>query len=220
MTLPFPIPSYGGNHAPMQTPAPAPGDDLGMYSIIYRNMPQGHRLRDILPEMIGSAEVKALLFTQTEQGTAPTRMMEDIEVHFADWEPNAETIAQWKELVRDRWSASEDTIARVLDVYNDDIAKPILGRTETVSFDNYVESDTGDSSLVEMPVAGSDQSPTSKTLTGATHSRSGRIITELSDLGVRPNYESLNGFIDQNRTMTAIIEAVLQPCFTLVRAYY
>lgn len=41
----------------------------------------------------------------------------------------------------------------------------------------------------------------------------GTVTTELSDLGVRPNYESINGFLDNNRTFIQEFINVFDECF-------
>jgi hypothetical protein len=42
----------------------------------------------------------------------------------------------------------------------------------------------------------------------------GTVTTELSDLGVRPNYESLNGFLDNNRTFIQEFMNKFEECFS------
>lgn len=183
-----------------------------------------------------------------------------------------------------------DTLERHLMVYDDDIANPILGRTEKVTYDT-LDSRESTSKLettygskeertidtteettynsgkttdvdgndtihhVDVPVdvagdnppydvdrtrdrtefdhttteqnSGSDsiqndgtdvveRSGTDKDEGEGTDNRAmtGTVTTELSDLGVRPNYESLNGFLDNNRTFIQEFINVFEECFS------
>ncbi len=151
-----------------------------------------------------------------------------------------------------------DTFERHLKVYDDDIANPILGRTETVIYDTQDKRDgvlTGEVSYggkltrtekgtetehhVEVPAdnenydvdrtrdkrtfgSGDDARKTEDANSGAdnstntndeTRKMTGTVTTELSDLGVRPNYESLNGFLDNNRTFIQEFINKFEECF-------
>ena len=119
-----------------------------------------------------------------------------------------------------------DTIDRVLEVYDDDISKPILGRTRTVTYDvtdtTSQESD-GDVRDIDVPLdSPSNEDPSARTLShaegGGSVQRTGTETEELSDLGVRPNFESLNGFIDNNRTIDQIFINIFAECFMIREA--
>lgn len=96
----------------------------------------------------------------------------------------------------------------MLEVYDSDIAKPILGRTEKITYDlsNIATGDNNsESNHIDIPRDNPlDESPTYKdgsvSEINNTTKQTGTQTTELSDLGVRPNYETLNGFLDNNRT--------------------
>lgn len=147
-----------------------------------------------------------------------------------------------------------DTFERQLAVYDDDIANPILGRTEKITYDTQDKRDataTGSLSYglqtvraenggeiehhVEVPAdapqydvdrsrdkrefdnrtttdtnSGTDES---QNIDDETRKMTGTVTTELSDLGVRPNYESLNGFLDQNRTFIQEFINKFEECF-------
>lgn len=146
-----------------------------------------------------------------------------------------------------------DTYERQLEVYDDDIAKPILGRTEEVIYD---VSTTDDRNLqnnqtintqvnenltqnnishhVEVPADSPDydvdrtrdkdninsQDITSNTGTIGNNgsenragTQKGTVTTKLSDLGVRPNYEMLNGFLENNMTYIEFFLRTFKPCF-------
>lgn len=155
-----------------------------------------------------------------------------------------------------------DTLERQLMVYDDDIANPILGRTEVVTYDttdkrdatigssmtyghkntreekgievahhvdvpanspNYDTDRTRDKMVYGKDGNTSDPRKTEDTESGTdtgsntndeTRKMSGTVTTELSDLGVRPNYESLNGFLDSNRTFIQEFINVFEECFS------
>lgn len=148
-----------------------------------------------------------------------------------------------------------DTFERQLMVYDDDIANPILGRTEVTTYDTTDKRDGSNISEVnygqittrtqdgeeinhhvEVPAdneyydtdrtrdklefkdrgttdanSGTDQSSSTD---DETRKMTGTVTTELSDLGVRPNYESLNGFLDNNRTFIQEFINKFEECFT------
>lgn len=147
-----------------------------------------------------------------------------------------------------------DTFERQLAVYDDDIANPILGRTEKVTYDtNDNRTNTGTTELqhgmkterkqegsetnhhVEVPADSPsydtdrsrdkldfEQRKTTDTNSGTDtnainlndeRTMKGTVTTELSDLGVRPNYESLNGFLDNNRTFIQEFINKFDECF-------
>lgn len=152
-----------------------------------------------------------------------------------------------------------DTFERQLKVYDDDIANPILGRTEKITYDTVDDREnTGYTNIqhgmsterlqkgeeishhVEVPADtpsyDTDRSRDKLTfsdpisnprITKDTNSgtdtnnvnlddkrtMTGTVITELSDLGVRPNYESLNGFLDNNRTFIQEFINKFDECF-------
>lgn len=179
-----------------------------------------------------------------------------------------------------------DTLERQLMVYDDDIANPILGRTEKVTYNTHDDRSTsngntrtynthddrtlnlqnevtyasGKSSTnsgndvvhhIDVPAnesqydvdrtrdktdyghvitdsntgkdtsknTGTDGLAKTGTETDAgtgsdNRAMTGTVTTELSDLGVRPNYESLNGFLDNNRTFIQEFINIFEECFS------
>lgn len=148
-----------------------------------------------------------------------------------------------------------DTFERQLTVYDDDIANPILGRTEKVTYDTLDENKTDATSelnhgLISTKTHGGEEidhhvevpadnqyydidrtrdviefkdrattvadTGTDRTLDSADQSKktTGTVTTELSDLGVRPNYEALNGFLDNNRSFIQEFINKFEECFT------
>ena len=147
-----------------------------------------------------------------------------------------------------------DTFERQLAVYDDDIANPILGRTEKVTYDTKDDrSNTGSTQMnhglsttrveggndilhhIEVPAdlanydtdRSKDKTEYGRRVTDTNsgidintlnladnRAVTGTITTELSDLGVRPNYESLNGFLDKNRTFIQEFIDKFDECFS------
>ena len=163
-----------------------------------------------------------------------------------------------------------DTLERQLMVYDDEIANPILGRTEKVTYDTLdsrestsklettygskdertidADADTTYGSAKDTTNDGEDvvhhidvpanepqydvDRTRDRTEYGHTFKEensgkdtdegegtderkmTGTVTTELSDLGVRPNYESLNGFLDNNRTFIQEFINIFEECFS------
>lgn len=208
-------------------PRPVTGDDLAYNSLAYRDVPQGFRIADLAvpAECPLTSEIFDLLAERADEV-------------FADHEIVGDTVADFFHSLQNAFWLEADTFERLLEVYHDDIAKPILGRTETVTYGSpgapvtvkQTHTDTErrrvDSQHIDVPIEGNDGNPTYKDGTtshvesGNVEDRSeqtGTVTTTLSDLGVRPNYESLNGFLDNNRTALSVFCGIFKACFTLHR---
>lgn len=149
-------------------------------------------------------------------------LFELFESHFATREIGGESEADFFAQMQDTLNTNADTLERQLEVYDDDIAKPILGRTEKVTYDLTTNDDgegTTDEENVDLPAndpnydIASGRNKSTSTATN-TNKQTGTVTTELSDLGVRPNYESLNGFLDENRTFIKQFYLFFEPCFS------
>ena len=143
-------------------------------------------------------------------------------LHFDDYEIGSESEYGFFLQMQDALITNADTMERQLEVYDDDIAKPILGRTEKVTYDlTNIRDETGNNneSVVDLPVDDpqydKDSSRTKATVkTNRNDTQKGTVTTELSDLGVRANYESLNGFLDNNRTFVKFFYMCFEGCFS------
>ena len=143
-------------------------------------------------------------------------------LHFDDYEIGSESEYGFFLQMQDALITNADTMERQLEVYDDDIAKPILGRTEKVTYDlTNIRDETGNNneSVVDLPVDDpqydKDSSRTKATVaTNRNDTQKGSVTTELSDLGVRANYESLNGFLDNNRTFVKFFYMCFEGCFS------
>ncbi len=225
------MPLHELNGAPRATP----GDGKNWVSVQYRDVPQGFRISDVTHRLTDSFVTVPSAFT-AEMWAA---LCDKADAHFAMYEIVGDTFQDFLDRMNDAWAQNEDTFFRLVEVYNDDIAKPILGRTETVTYgadgnpvtitDTHTDTEVREatSDHIDVPVDGSVGNPTYKDI-GTTKVKSGTIVdsriqtgvvrTELSDLGVRPNYESLNGFLDNNRTLLKVFFDIFEGCFTLAQS--
>lgn len=209
-------------------PKPITGDNLAYNSLKYADVPQGFRIRDITVSEDDCPLTYAIWAAICSKA--------DLVYH--DHEIVGDTIADFFAGLVRAYALNADTFERLLEVYNDDIAKPILGRTETVTYGKpgapvtvkQTHTDTevrqADTHHIDVPIDGDTSNPTykdgsvSKVLSGSIEDKSeqtGVVTTELSDLGVRPNHESLNGFLDNNRTAVQVFTDMFKDCFTLYR---
>lgn len=183
----------------------------------YADVPNPWRLEDIDYGRLGAGPL-TLGVIETLIGGANR--------HYAEYEILGDTYAHFFSRLENAYEEQADTLERLLEVYNDDVAKPILGRTETVTYDTEdkqvgQQSTTGTGGRRDLPF-GTDGGPysskdetTSATNGNTTATKKGTVTTQLSDLGVRPNYETLNGFLDNNRTLKAQFNGIFRDCFTL-----
>ena len=210
------------------------GDGKNWVSMKYRDVPQGFRIRDVTHRLTDSFVTVPTAFT-AEMWAA---LCDAADKHFAMYEIVGDTFQDFLDRMNDAWAQNEDTFFRLVEVYNDDIAKPILGRTETVTYgadgnpvtmtDTHTDTEVRESTSdhIDVPVDGSAGNPTYKDVASSkvksgtivhSHTQTGVVKTELSDLGVRPNYESLNGFLDNNRTLLTVFFKIFEGCFTLAQ---
>lgn len=140
-----------------------------------------------------------------------------------------------------------DTFEKMMEVYDDDIAKPLQSRTIKRTYDI---TDINDGSLsgsntgtvgsdvtntdYDLPIDNPNGQATSKsTGTGTTtnnlkneqtnkntFTHKGTETEDWSDVGVAPNYTLLNGFLDNNRSYYNVFVNFFTDCFTLMEGYY
>lgn len=213
---------------------PIVGDDLGYHTTRYNKVPAEYGFK-----ALQSRDSCPLTKAKWDD------LVDFAERYYAKFEIVGETYQDFKDNLQLFYDKGADTFERQLEVYNDDIAKPILGRTEKTTYnltDNDAEtvamegesSDTGNgqNSIIDVPIDASNpnsQTPSqidtneqtnngtnsSETNRNLEHKQTGTVETVLSDLGVRPNYESLNGFLDNNRTYYDVFVWLFRDCFQL-----
>lgn len=194
---------------------PIMGDDDPYWTIHYRDVPTPFRLNDawdVLTDDLPLMQSKRDDFTKA------------FDMHYGRYEINADTYQDFLDLLKETLLINADTVERLLEVYDTDIAKPILGREETRTLTT-TEEGIADASTESIDVPADnplDDKPTSKGRSGQTSNivRDEIETTTLSDLGVRPNYESLNGFLDNNRTLYTVFNNLFKNCFLTSIAWY
>ena len=194
---------------------PIMGDDEPYWTIHYRDVPTPFRLADAWIVLTDS-----LPFLQSRKDGIITAF----DLHYGRYEINADTYQDFLDLLKETLLTNADTIERLLEVYDSDIAKPILGREETRTL-TIEEEGIADASSESIDVPADnplDDKPTSKGRSGQTSNvvRDEIETTRLSDLGVRPNYETLNGFLDNNRTLYTVFNNLFKNCFMDAIAWY
>ena len=194
---------------------PVTGDDEPYWTIHYRDVPEPFRLSDAW--VILSDELPLM------QGKKDD-FIKAFDLHYSRYEINAETYQDFLDMLQEVLVINADTIERLLEVYDSDIAKPILGREETRTLTT-TEEGIADASTENIDVPADnplDDKPTSKGRSGQTSNvvRDEIETTRLSDLGVRPNYETLNGFLDNNRTLYTVFNNLFKNCFMNAIAWY
>ena len=194
---------------------PIVGDDEPYWTIRYRDVPEPFRLNDawiVLSDDLPLMQGKKDDFTKA------------FDLHYSRYEINAETYQDFLDMLQEVLVINADTIERLLEVYDSDIAKPILGREEVRTL-KVIETGTGltDADNIDIPADNPEDDKPSSRSKGKAESNVDRDETEtttLSDVGVRPNYESLNGFLDQNRTAYAVFNNLFKNCFLNAIPWY
>jgi len=180
-------------------------------------------------------------------------LVDNFELYYDTREIGGQTEYDFFCIMQSCLNRNADTLERQLKVYNDDIANPILGRKEIVTYDTTdkrdadttvdttygrTTTDTESGQNVDHHVEVPADSPNNDTdrsrdktsfghvnteansgvdtdhgVNDETRKMTGTVTTELSDLGVRPNYESLNGFLENNKTFIQFFIETFEKCF-------
>lgn len=151
---------------------PVPGDDEPMVTFNYRDVPDGFRITDLTPLSVCPLTAEHW-----------TRLTEAADRHFRNCEIIGQTFVDFFENLTDAYVTNADTLEKALEVYNDDIAKPLQSRTikrthnETETLPNgssettteyghsiaTTSSQDSESTDIEFGIEGSDTSPSAKT---------------------------------------------------------
>lgn len=183
------------------------------YTQFLCNIPEGYHFSDLT-----FSTERPLTLTMKD------RFTDIAERHYAKWEIIGETYTDFFEGLQLSLDLHGDTFERLLEVYDSDIAKPILGREEVTTYDLTNSSELINSQTIseriDIPIDNVlDDKPSSRDKSNASseaeNKQIGTVTHTLSDLGVRPNYESLNGFLDENRTADMIFVKMFKDNFTM-----
>ena len=194
---------------------PIAGDDRPLWTLHYRDVPTPFRLADAWLVLTDTLP----LLQNRKDG-----IITAFDLHYGRYEINADTYQDFLDLLKETLLINADTMERLLEVYDSDIAKPILGREETRTL-TIEEEGIADASTENIDVPADnplDDKPTSKGKSGQTSNvvRDEIETTTLSDLGVKPNYETLNGFLDNNRTLYTVFNNFFKDCFIMAVGWY
>lgn len=140
-----------------------------------------------------------------------------------------------------------DTFEKMLEVYDEDIAKPTQSREIRRTYDledsdigsetNTTESNnnsTSESTDYDIPLDNGTVQGTNKNISTGSGSSNGSGITQTnntlrktgteteywSDVGVAPNYQLLNGFLDNNRSLYEEFVSYFKNDFMILEGYY
>ena len=215
---------------------PHRGDDLPYRTIRYHDVPSGYRFDDLewsclvtIPEWI------------------PV-LKDFLNRYYDDWEINADTVQGFFRDLQLSLDMKGDNLRKALTVYEDDISLPILGRTitrtheqkpgehlETVIKGEQIDTQgTTTSKHYDLPVDNSgsiayetardEDTPGAVTQGARTDTRtvSERYTDteDWSDVGIRPNYETLVGFWEQNPTAQDYVISVFKDNFIISEDWY
>lgn len=193
---------------------PIVGDNNAYWTIRYKDVDDENKIGSLAPN--ADCPLTVALWS---------RLVEEFNEYYEDWEINGVTEYAFFRTLKNTYKMNADTLERLIEVYDSDIAKPILGRTEKRTYDITNTNDgtsDADNVYIDIPVDDvTDEKPTNKSqdknIISNTARQTGTETVELSDLGTRPNYESLNGFLDENRTLTAYFINLFKQSFILYR---
>jgi len=180
------------------------GDDLAYYSTKYGRLNSAFKIDNITPN--SDCPLTTAVWTALQEG---------FNLNYSEYEINGNTTYDFFINLKNTYNQNADTIERLLEVYQDDIAKPILGRTELTEYNIQTTGDNQGENIDTPADNSADDKPTSKQNSTVNNAQTGTTTVTLSDLGVKPNYESLNGFLTQNRTLIKVFCDFFRNNFTV-----
>lgn len=154
------------------------------------------------------------------------------EKFYKQWEINGETIQGWFDNLQLSYLRNADTFERFLEIYDTDLAKPKYGKTEITTYDIHndtsqsgIQHNVQDSAHVDVATDNaSDDTPSQRdsntgdgTTSGSqTGAQTGTQKLETEDNGDKDNFQVINDFIDNNRTMNKVFTEIFRNNFTLM----
>ena len=227
---------------------PIKGDDLPYVTMIYRDVPQGFRITDLEPlaDAPLSAQYWDRLTEYADLHFRNHEIIGRTFVDFFEnlkdsYYMNADTLEKALEVYFD--DIAKPTQSRTIKRTHEETETLPDGSTERKMVYGHKVDRTGDSSgtttNVEFAIEGTDETPSDKVVTesdatdsethsgtdteteavtGGTRKLTTNDSEDWSDVGVAPNYELMNGFLDNNRTMENIFVSFFHDCFTIQEA--
>ena len=215
---------------------PIIGDDDPYITLALRDLPEGYGFDGLVFD-----PVKPLTYALKD------RLIDVATRYYRNYEIVGETFTDFRENLQLDLDLNADTFEKMLAVYNDDIAKPTQSReirrtydlkdtsnereniseegstnnnNETTNYD--IPLDNGTAQGTDKSVStgtGSNTNSSDRTLNG-TNAKTGTEVEYWSDVGVAPNYELLNGFLDNNRTLEQVFISFFKTDFVISEVYY
>lgn len=227
---------------------PITGDDLPYLSVRYSEVPKGFRITDLEPlaDAPLSAQYWDRLTKFADLHFRNHEIIGSTYVDFFSnlqdsYYLNADTLEKALEVYYD--DIAKPTQSRTIKCIHEETEELPDSSTERETIYGHKVDRTGDSSgtttNIEFAIEGTDETPSDKAVTSSdatdsethsgtdteTESSTGgtRKLTTIdsedwSDVGVAPNYELMNGFLDNNRTMENIFVSFFNDCFTIQEA--
>ena len=188
---------------------PDVGDDLPYETQVYSRVPEPWRVKNIV------------LHDDVPLTTAAWgKLYPIIERYYRNYEICGRTYADFFDSLQSAYDVDADTLERHLKVYNDDIANPILGRTIKNTHTATV-SDNGESQNIEVPAdENGNDVPDSKNKSTNAHTETTEDTQDWSDVGVMPNYDMMNGFLNNNITVAKFAIRIFKNCFYFMEGFY
>lgn len=190
---------------------PIIGDDNPFLTLALKDVPEPYHFKNlVVPERAPlTLALKDRLFGYCEK-------------YYRNYEIIGITIKDWWDELQLMLDTNVDNFEKFLAVYDDDIAKPVLGRertlthTESENMDNDGESTTKD---YDLPIDNGTAQEVNRLVinnTGGSNRSVEYTDTEImSDMGVTNNWEKLNGFLNENPTMEMVFRNYFKDCFAL-----
>ena len=212
------------------------GDDNPFFSLALRDLPKGRGF-DGLTFSVDAPLTFALKDKLVDFATRYYRNHEIVGATISDFADNLQVDLDM----------NLDTFEKMLQVYDDDIAKPTQSREIVRTYDvtdtnegtatnesSSTSEGNNESTNYDIPVDNGTAQGTDKNVGNTTGSSTGRSTdtqsntakktgteTEYwSDVGVAPNYELLNGFLDNNRTLYNVFVSFFKDDFTVMEVYH
>ena len=224
---------------------PVPGDDGPYLTMSYRDVPKGFRITDLEPTANAPLTAQywtrltqyADLHYRNHEVIGKTLM--DFFNNLQDsYYLNADTLEKALEVYFE--DIAKPTQSRTIKrTHTESETLPDTETTRSTQYGHKIDSSgtsSGSSTDIEYAIENDDGSPSSKgttetdasnaethsgtdteteSSTGGQRTAESTDIEDWSDVGVAPNYELMNGFLDNNRTMENIFISFFDDCFTI-----
>lgn len=212
------------------------GDDLPYNTMYLRDIPSGFGFGALV-----YPDDRPLTYALKD------KLNEFATTYFRNHEIIGNTLVDFQQYLQSDLMMNIDTLEKMLAVYDDDIAKPTQSRTIKRTYDikdtteiNGTDTNTGtvksdiENIEYDLPIDNPTGQATAKSTSDGTttnnltntskgttkYGHAGTETEDWSDVGVAPNYELLNGFLDNNRSYYNVFVNFFVDCFDLGESLY